>query len=345
MLTNKTISALAALALCQTAFASDAVKQCYRPGEPINCELPPGIIYPAEYEIDPDLYVSAEFIYWKSGKQGTNFIAYNVNHVGTETDNTILYHQQKYKPGFRIDVGMGLPCWDHWVTNVAYTWYQSNTSTSYNAKTNDTITAPGGTTLPTFTANSVSSEFKYHLNFLEGSVGRPMYINERMILNAYFGLKGMWYTQDQTVSYSITNAVAGSPNNAVEKAKIWGVGPYGGLDAKGLLCWNLYLVGKFEMMAPYTRFSHSSLTQNFAYGSTVVNSVASRKNYYGAWPWIDGTLGLGWGDYFGCNRGYHVDIVAAWEFVAAYAAALPGNTFTPREPYMEGFTLRGQLNF
>lgn len=345
MITKKTLSALFALSVCQATYANDCCTPCYKSGEPIQCELPPGIIYPGEYEIDPDLYVSAEFIYWKAQKAGNNYIAYNRNIVGTETDNTLIYHDAGYKPGFRIDAGLGLPCWDHWIVNAAYTWFHHETITNKSAKPGDVITAPGGTTLPAFTATSVHSKFRFNLDMLETSLGRPMYTNERMILNAYFGLKGFWYHQDQMISYAITNAIAGSNNNVAETAHVWGIGPYGGLDAKGLLCYGVYLTGKFELLAAYTKYSKSEQTQDFTFGATNTHTKAVRNDFYGDWPWIDASLGLGWGTYFGCNCDYHIDIVAAYEFIVQYAAALPGNTFTPREMYMEGFTLKGQFNF
>jgi hypothetical protein len=316
---------------------------CYPPGEPIECELPPGIVYPAEYDVDPDLYLAAELLYCRTGKVETDAIALNITTNGPATRSVNVYHGAQFRPGFKIDAGFGLPCFDNWVIDLGYTWLHYNTTKNETAKANQIITAPIGTTLPSFTASAVHSHLTLHLDMGEINVGRPMYINERMIVNAYFGLKGYRYLQNQSIFYAITNALPGSINTALSEATVWGLGPYGGLDAKGLLWYGIYLVGKFELANQYTVFSKSQQTQDFDFGTTHNHGITYRKGFQGSWPWIDTSIGLGWGTYFGCN--YHIDLSATYEMMTTYATPSPGNTFTPREPYTEGVTFKGQLNF
>src|SRR2546425_6916816 len=82
---------------------------CLLPPEPVeSCQLPVGILYPAQYYLGNygvNLTVAGEFIYWEVNPDSleqiaTKFAGTFAGGPGTLTTLTSISHYQGYRPGF-----------------------------------------------------------------------------------------------------------------------------------------------------------------------------------------------------------------------------------------------------
>lgn len=361
MLKNTIIMLTASLPILAAADeASDSGQYCcpLLPPEPVeSCQLPVGYFYPAQYAIrncGVDLTVAGEFLYWEINED-------DVESVGTKlsgtfagdpntlvTDFTLLSHQQKYRPGFKIAAGIGFPCFDNWVFDVEYTWFNHRTTNTFNApgpfefiETKFVPVAYG------VASSALKSERRMNLNFLFGTVGKSFYLSQRLIVKTTVGLKSWWAEEHNNLFF---NTFAGQVGTQFTKSGLWGIGPYVTAQIRALLWGGIYIQGKAGVWTTYTRLNKYRVDTNFpavaGAGFPGFRDVETQDSS----PWTvrmfyEGGVGLGWGTYF-CNCGYHLDFVVGYDMMTNYvqhyalSVGLANKAF-----YSQGLSVRAQLDF
>lgn len=346
---TKTSWVLAATLATTSLFAENNCNDCpvtYRPGEVICDELPEGPLYSSKYFLCGsdcmEFFVAGEFLYWQYKMQGSQEeqIGQFQQPVGNVTTNTALRVHTKYKPGFRITAGVNLTEYDDWSGQVVYTWFNGTDSANKSATGADFITPKNGIT-PQAHASNLHATNHTQINFLSGTMGRPSYFGQRLILNPYFGLKGFWQKMTEHQDFTVIGGLPGSIDIA---GKVWGIGPYAGLDLKGLLCWGAYLTGHMGITEAYVRITENNKIVNFP--SSAVNNFLftyKGKNIETA-EIYEGNIGLGWGTYFGRHR-YHADFAFVWDFITIPDMVGPPSFGGVTEFYLQGLSVKAQLDF
>ena len=76
-------------------------------------------------------------------------------------------------------------------------------------------------------------------------------------------------------------------------------------------------------------------------GSPVVNS-GNEKEQFAAYPFAEGAIGFGWGQYFSDNR-YHFESGLLYSMTMINTSG--GSGLVPGSPFLHGITLQGRFDF
>jgi hypothetical protein len=333
---------LGLLPLCASADES----YCLIPGEPICDQIAPGYFYPALYETCGclDIAVSADFIYWAANKQVNSFaIEHDVSRVPDFTENIILTHRFGYRPGFKVGVDLGFRGFDSVVAHSEYMRFNNTTTTSRTAPVGSFITPLNGVTTVQAAASRVSSKWHFNAQWAELTVGRPLYLGQRLILLPFFGLKAFWFHQNQRLQFDLLDGTLGTIRNACH---IWAVGPYINIGARGLICGGFYALMKMGITLPYARYTKND------FSSDLPNTVSYQQNFflgkkkpYTFQALFDAGAGLGWGTTF-CSQSYHLNFELTYDYWSGLLAnTLDFGGYLAKDLYLQGLTVKAQFDF
>lgn len=319
------------------------------PGDPIeDCQVCPGYFYPARFDTSCsyNAIVTADFIYWAPDKQ-LNSYAIEQSVVGTTAQSHVITHQFGYRPGFKVGVGMGLPCFDNIVLNAEYLWFSHTTTSGHTASPGSFITPLNGIIPnpppPQSVSSRVTSKWHLGLQMAELTIGRPFYIGQRLILSPSLGLKAMWVNQSQSVDFNLIAGGLGTERNTM---RAWAIGPYLNINAKGLLGGGFYICVKAGMLNLYERITQNNFKADFP---TLIpfqrDAFLDSKKPYIFPTFMETGIGFGWGNYF-CENRYHVDVALTYDYFIALMlmhVVFGGNLL--KDFYLHGLTVKGQLDF
>ncbi|MBS0629058.1 MAG: hypothetical protein JSS30_02395 [Verrucomicrobia bacterium] len=331
------------------------------PPDPIeSCQVPVGYFWPAQYTFDncnTDISVAGEFLYWELNSDSACAVGTKTEPAADFLENrqTVLVHHQGYKPGFKVSAGIGFAEFDNWNFNLEYTWLHAKSSNFFNTSPNgfilprDFLVAFDPALLFFSPASSLRSDLRFHLDYLQATIGRPFYLAQRLIIDADVGLKSWWSSLHSDLTYNLTTGLQGTQKT---KSSIWGIGPYVLAQIKGLIGFGTYLYGKAGIWAPYSRFTRYHGTTNFPGITTPFGNIPPLSNvekdprfHYTTQLFYEGGIGLGWGTYL-CGCDYHIDLLIAYDmmtnFITSYTYTLG---LTHREFYYQGLTVKAQFDF
>ncbi|MBS0628876.1 MAG: hypothetical protein JSS30_01470 [Verrucomicrobia bacterium] len=321
------------------------------PSKPIeSCQLPVGYLYPGAYDLPGCLNISfyGEFLYLEFNRDGTSNIGLRIENLPTEINNKVLVHQAGYKPAFKVGASTTLPGCDQLLFNVEYFQYHNTTTNHFGTNTNEVITlragAPNLPALPQIAASSLRSQVKLHLDRCCAYVGRPTYFSERFLLNPFFGLNSWWSSQDVNLTFSFLNGQRGT---SFTKSGFWGIGPYVGINAKGLLWCGIYMIGNIGTSFMFNSFNKYRVVNNFPTANYLNTETIGRNpsNYWLIHIMLENALGIGWGSYL-CDQAYHVDFGISYYTNTSYLLSYVFSRGNPtREFYYQGLSVRGQFDF
>lgn len=339
------------------AAAEDSECYCLLPPEPVeSCQLPVGIFYPGQFYLGNscvNLSVAGEFLYWEVNPDSleqiaTKFAGTFAGGPGTLTTLTSISHYQCYRPGFKVAVGMGLPCFDQWDFDLEYTWFQHQTTKHFTATGNGEFIVSKFIPHIYFVASTdLRSDRRFNLNFLQGVVGKSFYLSKRFLVKASCGLKSWWASEKQDLTFTTLNGLIGTQ---VTKVGLWGIGPYVNANIKALLWCGTYIQGKAGIWTAYTRQNKYHTTTNFPAVPAVgfpgfIDDETQTGKLWLVRLFYEGGVALGWGTYF-CDCGYHVDLSVGYDMMANYVGPYGvtiGNHL--KAFYYQGFSVRAQLDF
>lgn len=319
---------------------------CLIPSQPIeSCQVPVGYLYPGAYDLPGCVNISVygEFLYLELNRDGASDIARRVKTLPSGQTNTkVLIHKTGYRSAFKVGAAMTFGC-DHWVFDIAYTQYHHTTTNHFGTGPNEIIINRLGAT-PAIVASALKSERKINLDFVSATFGRVTYFSERFILNPYYGLNSWWSSQTEDITFTVINGV---PGTSFTKSGFWGIGPYIGIDAKGLLWCGTYIIGNIGTSLFQTYFNKHRVVRNFPSANffNVETHGPKPSNYWLFHLMLDSEIGLGWGTYL-CDCAYHVDFGASYYVNTSFFTSFPfSRGTTVREIYYQGLLLRGQFDF
>lgn len=374
MIRKYLVNTLLCLGVAQmlTAEEGNGVDCCY----PITADQPVdpcclNTVYPYPANFSPcnswNVYAEGEFLYWGVGKDTTQgptaFLAFD--------NNQFVLNPQKtsYRPGFKVALGVDM-C--SVVLNLSYLRYHSHTTDQYSARAGGGIipfwSPPTGASLfagaPRLFFQNATSSFRFDLDVGQISLQHPVYMGKRMIMNLSYGLLGVWMGDDWLLTAAAfanpLNPLVGITSSGSSRTinKSWAVGPSLGFNARGLLACNFQLIGDIQLSAQYSeQYKGDTFADfpNYRLNNQLIPvgnmRVCLDKNVPGYQIWHSGYLGLGWGDYFCCDR-YHLNLAVGYNWVLQHSFVLL-NTFSTtsmnfnqmHNMSVHGFNVSGRLDF
>ncbi len=302
-LTNKALLLAAALAYLPAAYAENRDSP-YLQGHSINSRHGVGSAYnaPARYDVtgDCDFTISGKYIFWQA-RQGGNDIAIPYN---CTTGDGVLYLKGKYKPGFKVALGVDA-CHDDWKLDAEYTWFCMHKSRSV------TSTPLTGSWSPSWLYNDTgfftTAYGKWSLKMHVGDLmlSRPAYIGTALTFNTQVGGRFFLINQKYRASYLYSNTY-----DSISKSTSWAVGPRAVLNTnwifgEGFSSYaNLGGTLAYQQLKGSFESSHSNRETIDSYNKNKVGYIT---------PVFEMGVGLAWGSYFDDN-GCHFNIFAGYDF-------------------------------
>jgi hypothetical protein len=296
-----------------------------------------------------DLFVSGDFIYWSPNRRFRGDIFKFLNNA----NNDILIFDEVggYKPGFKVGLGVTLPCFDDWTFEVVYTRYHHSFTNTFNATGAETV-SPFSIPLLALPFSSIRSTNAFHYDNVRLIAKRANYLSPCIILEPYFALRG--FVHEIKINQALTLlpgfTVPGVVGQCFQEAKwrTWSAdlcaGGYGYL----LLPWGFRVVFEGEIGAGYFRATSNESTvvnnSNVNLGATVIHQTYLHHPW---WVAVTGTAGggLSWGAYFCCQK-YHVDLKILYELETIWGPFQSENTiFFLEGTQYRGLTVHAQFDF
>jgi len=275
-----------------------------------------------------DVNLTGSFIYWNAYQDGLDVTTEGTTNAArtafTTASGEVEHHESKYKPGFKVNLGMSSADFDDWIFNVQYTWLHSKTETSRSDS--DELEAFNTSNwffnqANTFSAGA-SSEWDLHFRLLDVTAARPYYSGRRLTVTPFGGLRFAWIKQQfevrmtQLLSMVAGNAPIVQNAESDSKSNSWAVGPIGGVNCNWLLGHGFRSIGNASAGILYTRYTSISNSQTVTDTLAPSGPVGGKYNedYNALRPFIEFDLGLGWGTYCYDND-FYVDFQASYDFL------------------------------
>lgn len=338
----KKIIGLFALSLC-SCFANSSCDPCDDPCPPCPEFTPPPAprlcAYNAPDYVDLlcqwDVFLTGSFL-WLEAKQENMSLGTTISRQYENAEANLPLQIQRavnmfdfeYKPGFKIGLGIHFDC-DNWDLYGEYTYFRSKVnSTIAQVPLNATVEGSlyQSRILPNWYSYDTGENFTeasgtWDLNVDIGDIelARQYYVGRCLTFRTFAGVRGLWIRQEVEAIYGFFNdstptgpADPASTNLYTKKAilKSWGVGPRFGVDTNWDLCGGFRIFANPAASILYTKYTNTR--QNGVFEPTLDNvsegSFKDTTKYTGnpcfLRPLAEMTIGLGWGDYFWCNRWY-----------------------------------------
>lgn len=291
-----------------------------------------------------DVFITADFIWWKSHEDGLNYSASGLGIGGIPVAKTfdptskgkVAAVGSDWAPGFKVGLGLNL-AHDGWDLYTEYTWLHSSDESSQNNNiVVSSFTSVGEQGLSTDEANrptliravESNAKWKHHLNVVNLELGRNFYLSQFLTMRPHIGLKGTWQDTDYLFNFTAPedtpfgihildadNVATVGPYRMHGKTDVWGIGVRSGLDLSYFMTksWSLY--GKLawtSMWANYYELErHDTLQIPDEQKSKLVANIAN-DNLYTIKYVAEMELGLRWETWF-YDDNYHFAIQAGWE--------------------------------
>lgn len=334
-------------------------------GEPLDpCCVNP--MYPYPGTIAPcnswDIYAQGEFLYFSSSLDSYVNVASSISFDLSELD--YLFQKSPYHPGFRVGIGIDL---GSAVLDFTYLRYHPHTTSHFSAK-------EGGGVVVNYNAGIILTEVfgqprlyfqdvtsSLHLSVDYGliSLQKPVYMGSRLIMNLSYGLLGLWTEQKYKFTSTALNppppAFAGVTSSGVSRAdhRTWAVGPNLGFQGIGILPWHFKALIAIDLSLMYGSCYKVLSTGFFPQALfPMANSTVKEKEHSAHLEaFHNSEIGIGWGDYFFCDR-YYLDLYVTYNFVFQhifnYSTALTPVGFDGMNLSnysMHGFAIGGRIDF
>lgn len=323
-------------------------------GDPMNpCAWPAGYGQYGGIEVDGcmgvDLFVEGDFIYWSPNLRFRGDIFKFKNNASN--DILIFDEVGGYRPGFKVGLGMTLPCWDDWTFEAVYTRYHHGFTHTFNASGTETL-APFSIPLLALSFTSIRANHTFHYDNVRLIVKRANYLSPCIILEPMFALRGFVHEIkiNQTLTLTPNLIVPGTPGLCFQNAKFrtWCADICAGGYGYALLPWGFRVVFEGEIGLGYFRATSNNSTV-FNNSAVVIVTPEIHQTYL-RHPWwlaVTGTAGggLSWGSYFCCQK-YHFDLKLLYEMETIWGPFQSENAiFFLEGTQYRGLTVHAQFDF
>jgi len=338
--------------MCFTAIFADCNQSCCSPCgcKPCDCSpcqecccepcdfVPPcppdTCAYNAPQYIDLkcswDLFVSVSFVYAQARQENLQFadstkiIAINTSDTNNESQYSKLNYD--FEPAFKVGLGSHFEC-DGWDLYAEYFRYHADVgSGSFNDEVGDNdsmricLYTMQSDTFPYTNSNTrsvtASAKWKLDLDTFDLNLGRSYYVGQCLIFNPFFGIRGAWIDQTFTVNATVTDTDLDTLSSSSESCS-WGVGARVGINTDWTFTSGFRLLGTSSFDILYTDYDEIKYSQRFettaSAAPTPFTNYSSKIGRTYLRPHAHVGLGLGWADYFCCNK-WFFDFTASYEF-------------------------------
>ncbi len=213
-----------------------------------------------------DVYLTADFIWWKAQQDGLNFAStgYQSSEAPThDADKGSMTEPHfKYEPGFKV--GLGVLCGhDNWDIFAQYTWLNvpehatKKTVSTDGLELNSTLQADFYDVSPD-PWESISGKWGFKMNVLDLEMGRNFWISKRLTLRPHIGMKFSWLKQDFDFSGNTAAFGEGAADFSSDfDLSQFGTGIRGGVNTAFYL-WNKWSIfGDLDVTALWNDFKSS----------------------------------------------------------------------------------------
>ncbi|MDN3509213.1 MAG: Lpg1974 family pore-forming outer membrane protein [Candidatus Neptunochlamydia sp.] len=280
-----------------------------------------------------DVFITADFIWWKASEEGLPFSRSGVNAVSATSLADVFSSPSKGKiasagedwaPGFKVGLGLNMGH-DGWDVYAQYTWlHPSNTKTQKGTN----LDYPGAISLGG-SYSEIQGKWDLHFNVIDLELGRNFYLSQFLTIRPHIGFKGTWQDHDWKITAKAANPIDISYKDQEEsKIKsltgpvhfnkhydVWGIGLRGGFNIAWYMskCWSIY--GDLSLSTLWTNYHKQTLTAKIDDKTSgksrgVVN--IDNGNTYTCKYVGELELGLRWETWF-YDDNYHLAVQAGWE--------------------------------
>ncbi len=364
------VSCFVCLGLTQTLMGEEGAGFDCCPQVIVSEPLDPccvGTVYPYPANFSPccgwDIYAQADFLYYSTSKDIVPETV--INFSFDQTEQIALPQNTSYRPGFRVNVGTDL---GSVVLDVSYLRFHPHNTSHFSAKDNGGIVFLIASPLvaspvfgqPRAFFQTVKASRHFSLDTAMISLQRPVYMGKKIIMNLLFGIRGTWIGEKWRIDANALNnpilaQIGATTASGVyrQHQKTWSVGPNLGFTATALLPCCFQLISRLDLALEYAEqyksfFSPSFPGYPFALGNFTIRQRGNAPHMQALHL---GELGIGWGNYFCCDR-YHVNLTVSYNwvlnhvFVQSTPVSSAGIAFGPLHNYsIHGIAVGGRLDF
>lgn len=290
------------------------------------------------------LYLEGSFLWWEARESGLNMA------MISDADEKIEFIKIPftYKPGFKIEAGF-IWCQDNWHADFQYTRFLSEKEISESKD----FMYPLWTVPPSPSDHMLTiytnCKWKFNLDMIDVSLGRPFYAGVKFTLHPFFGLKAGWIDQKIYASYSEYMPLE-SPNmvEVSSSSSSWAIGPRAGVITDFILISNFKLFGRAAASVLYQDFE-----LKFQQTRQTFSDVSSQKKVGFINPFLEMAFGISWGAYLS-DRGCHFDLFASYDFNILWDQNILRSNIDSIKKYVDGtsgdlmlhgFTLAVRIDF
>ncbi len=274
-----------------------------------------------------DVFITADFIYWKSVQEGTGYAATGVASEpapGGLASGKIKSVGDDFAPGFKVGLGLNLNH-DGWDILAQYTWLRPSNSNSIAMDSENGLGAEQFYAGLEGNINKSTSSWDLNFNVIDLEVGRNFYLSQYLTMRPFMGLKGTWQEQEwktkATTSGEFTPQGHKDPKYfgpvlTDKTMKNWALGVRGGFNLGWYFtkCWSFYSNLAFSsLMTDYYEVKTKEVVvdgENKLDLSNINNDSHFAVKYVG-----EVELGLRWETWF-YDDSYHFSVQAGWEHQA-----------------------------
>jgi hypothetical protein len=191
------------------------------------------------------------------------------------------------------------------------------------------------------------------------SLQRPFYLGRKITANFGFGLRGLWLSQELSLNASHLDAFPIGTFSELSmdgsltinsKQKSWAIGPRISFETNWLLGAGIRIIADAAASILYTRYTQlqESIEGAAAYG--IISDLMSETNSnFGVLRAVtEAFLGLGWGDYLGKNKRFHLDVLLGYDFNIYWnqnMSEVIAHEGSPQNTYLHGLNLAIRFDF
>ncbi|MCB1107615.1 MAG: hypothetical protein KDK76_05935 [Chlamydiia bacterium] len=307
------------------------------------------------------LFVTGDFIYWKSRQEELNTIG-NLSLVQDVSSRNIEIKSREidfeFSPGFKLGLGNTLP-YDGWDLYANWTHFHNHPKTTFHSQNHDLINFERlGEAGIIVVSDRAEVDYDLMFNTLDFDWGRRFYVSNSLSLRLSFGGKVAWI--DQTIIYRfensqtilIPNIGAIQTPNEFSKSDIdfWGIGPYFAANGKWHFKWGLGIFGEVSGALLWGHFDQKTVSESpeVSVDEGNLNIVVSRVKNTGEGsrvrPALQMFVGLDWEWCFIPNR-LSTQFRVGYETQYFWEQILNLKTIETSNLSLEGITIMGRIDF
>lgn len=274
-----------------------------------------------------DVFMTTEFLCYTARMDSLGYLRSGATDGRTDAVyGKTRYPDWRWKPGFKIGLGLNLPQ-DGWDVNAEYTWLHSSAWDLVNKNQNGFLPTWNIANVFSQTSNVTSIQaarinWKLEFNAVDLLLGRNFFVSHFLTLRPFVGFKGSWINQDYHVRYIFANDEVATTLRMKNDQSYWGIGLRSGINTawRFTQTWGIY--GNIALSALWSQFeverkdSRTDSRNGGGDNELPLNVTVSPIRFQDSFHTLKGVLELGigmCGEWWFFEDRYHFSVQAGWE--------------------------------